>query len=160
MKNLILLMTILFLGTATSSYGQQVLSSAHSVYFDYNSSALNAKLKADVNALIARLKKAKTQDYEVLVYGYASKDGGTAHNLKLSNQRTKAVYDYLVGNGIPKEKVKWKEIPRGEEIMRSKWYKGEPEPEGAKARFVEILITPRIGDLDPEGGPAATGFKQ
>ena len=159
MKKLLLLTIVFLLGTAITA-NAQVLSSAHSVYFDYNSSSLNKKLKQKVDALVTRLKRAKTEEYEVLVYGYASKDGGTGYNLSLSNRRTQAVYDYLIKSGIPESKVKMKKIPRGEEKMRSKWYKGEPEPQGSKARFVEILITPRIGVLDPEGGRAETGFQK
>lgn len=129
---------------------QQVLSSAHSVYFGNGSSVLTSQTKTTLDGLVARLKKGS--EYEVLVYGYASKDGGTAYNLKLSEKRTKAVYQYFVDAGISTDKVRMR-IPRGEDEPRSLWYKGEPVPTGEKARFVEIIITPKIDIIDPSGAP-------
>lgn len=135
---------------APSVNAQQVLSSAHSVYFGNGSSVLTAKTKTTLDGLITRLKKGT--EYEVLVYGYASKDGGTAYNLKLSEKRTKAVYQYFVDAAISTDKVRMR-IPRGEDQPRSLWYKGEPVPTGEKARFVEIIITPKIDIVDPAGAP-------
>ena len=135
---------------APSASGQQVLSSAHSVYFGNGSIALTTKTKATLDNLVGRLKKGT--EYEVLVYGYASQDGGTAYNLKLSERRTKAVYQYFIDAGISADKVRMR-IPRGEDQPRSLWYKGEPVPTGEKARFVEIVITPKIDLVDPSGAP-------
>jgi outer membrane protein OmpA-like peptidoglycan-associated protein len=139
---------VAFLATPTSA--QQVLSSAHSVYFGNGSTVLTGKTKTTLNDLVGRLKKGT--EYEVLVYGYASKDGGSASNLKLSASRTKSVYQYFIDAGIPSDKVRMR-IPRGEEQPRSLWYKGEPVPTGEKARFVEIVITPKIDLVDPSGAP-------
>ena len=135
---------------APTAHAQQVLSSAHSVYFGNGSIALTAKTKTTLDGLITRLKKGT--EYEVLVYGYASQDGGTAYNLKLSENRTKAVYKYIIDAKIDESKVRMR-IPRGEDRPRSLWYKGEPIPKGEKARFVEIIITPKIDLVDPSGAP-------
>lgn len=131
----------------------QVLSSAHSIYFGSGSSALSADNKAFLDQVATRIKdKSSLQD--VVVYGYASKDGGVAYNLNLSMKRIDVVYDYLKAAGVPENKL-IKKVPRGEEESRSKWYKGEPEPEGAKARFVELIITPKIDAVDPAGAVQA-----
>lgn len=137
---------VAFLATPVSA--QQVLSSAHSVYFGNGSTALTGKTTTTLDGLADRLKKGT--EYEVLVYGYASKDGGSASNLKLSAARTKAVYQYFIDAGITSDKVRMR-IPRGEEQPRSLWYKGESVPSGEKARFVEIIITPKIDLVDPSG---------
>lgn len=126
----------------------EVLSSASSVYFGNGSSVLTSATKTALNEIVARLKNGT--EYEVLVYGYASQDGDNKSNLALSERRTKAVYQYFVDAGIPEAKV-YMRIPRGEDLPRSLWYKGEPVPEGAKARFVEIVITPHIDIVDPAG---------
>jgi outer membrane protein OmpA-like peptidoglycan-associated protein len=139
---------VVILATPTSA--QQVLSSAHSVYFGNGSTVLTNKTTTTLDELISRLKKGT--EYEVLVYGYASKDGGTKANLELSAARTKSVYSYFIDAGIPSDKVRMR-IPRGEEQPRSLWYKGEPVPTGEKARFVEIVITPKIDLVDPSGAP-------
>jgi hypothetical protein len=134
----------------TPSAKGQVLSSAHSVYFGNGSTVLTTTTKATLDGLVGRLKKGT--EYEVLVYGYASQDGGSQANLVLSEKRTKVVYQYFVDAGIPADKVRMR-IPRGEDQPRSLWYQGEPVPTGDKARFVEIIITPKIDTVDPSGAP-------
>lgn len=148
MQTITVLALVLFF---TSNAEAQILSSAHSVYFGSGSSTLTTKAKGTLDGLVARIKNGSGLQ-DVLVYGYASKEGGTAYNLKLSEKRINAVYNYLKDAGIPENKL-IKKIPRGEEESRSKWYKGEPEPEGAKARFVELVVTPTINTIDPSGAP-------
>ncbi len=135
----------------TTNVEAQVKSSAKSVYFGSGSSVLTAKTKGELNEIATRIKKG-TGLQDVVVYGYASKEGGTAYNLNLSTKRINAVYNYLKKQGIPEEKL-IKKVPRGEERPRSKWYKGEPEPEGAEARFVEVIVTPKLDIIDPSGAP-------
>ena len=146
MQTIIAVMMIAVL--ASSAQAQDVLSSAHSVYFGSGSSILTAKAKITLTELVARIKKGEGMLQDVVVYGYASKEGGVTYNLKLSERRIDVVYNFLKDQGIPEEKL-IKKVPRGEEQARSKWYKGEPEPEGAKARFVEVIVTPSINRLDP-----------
>ena len=148
MKKTMFTTLVALLLLATTSYGQ-VLSSAHSVYFGSGSSVLTAEGKAALTTIANRVKD-KTELKDVVIYGYASKEGGTEYNLNLSNKRLDAVYSFLKSEGIPEEKL-IKKVPRGEEQARSKWYKGEPEPEGAKARFVEVIVTPKIDLVDPSG---------
>lgn len=148
MKKTMLSSLVAFLLLATTSYGQ-VLSSAHSVYFGSGSSTLTAKAKAELTTIANRVKDKSELD-DVVIYGYASKEGSTSYNLDLSNKRLDSVYNFLKSEGIPEAKL-IKKVPRGEEEARSKWYKDEPEPEGAKARFVEVIVTPKIDLVDPIG---------
>lgn len=142
-------LSLLFLVfTITTTNAQQVLSSAHEVYFGMGSSTLSAETKSTLDGLIGRLKKGT--EFEVLVYGYASPEGDNDYNMKLSEKRIMAVYNYIVDAGITDEKVRYR-IPRGEEMYRSLYYKGEEVPKGKRARFVEILITPKIDLVDPSG---------
>jgi outer membrane protein OmpA-like peptidoglycan-associated protein len=150
MKKTMFTSLVAFLLLATTSYGQ-VLSSAHSVYFGSGSSVLTAEAKAELTTIATRVKD-KSELKDVVIYGYASKEGGTDYNLNLSNKRLDAVYSFLKDQGVPEAKL-IKKVPRGEEQPRSKWYKGEPEPEGAKARFVELIVTPKIDLVDPSGAP-------
>lgn len=151
MKKLILFFVML----AGLNFGAsaQTISSAHEVYFAVGSNALNAQTKATLDGLIARLKKAGTADYEVLVYGYADPTGDEALNLKLSIKRINSVADYLEANGVPKEKVV-RQIPRGESQTRSKYVNTEADLDNNHRRSVELLITPTINVLDPSGAPA------
>ena len=159
MKKIMLTMlaALMVMAFLPSANGQQVLSSAHSCYFGSGSSTLTAKAKTMLDEIATRVKDKEVLK-DVVIYGYASKDGGNAANLKLSERRIDAVYNYLKAAGIPEEKL-IKKVPRGEEQARSKWYKGEPEPEGAKARFVEVIVTPKLDEVDPTGAKKDEGGK-
>ncbi|MFK7946239.1 MAG: OmpA family protein [Saprospiraceae bacterium] len=151
MKKLILFM-VLVLGVSFSASSQGV-SSAHEVYFAVGSSALNADTKATLNNLADRLKKSGKKEYEVLVYGYADPTGDEKLNLKLSISRINSVADYIESKGIPKNNVV-RQIPRGEVQTRSKYVNTEKDLDHSKRRSVELLITPSINTLHPEGRPS------
>lgn len=151
MKRLILLLVVV-LGVSYSA-SSQTLSSAHEVYFAVGSSAINSDTKATLNNLVDRLKKSGKEDYEVLVYGYADPTGDEKLNLKLSINRINSVADYIESQGIPKKNVV-RQIPRGEAQTRSKYVNTEKDLDNSKRRSVELLITPSINVLHPEGKPS------
>lgn len=152
MKRLTLFL-VLVLGVSFSASSQDVLSSAHEVYFAVGSSALSSETKSTLKSLVTRLKKSGKEKYEVLVYGYADPTGDENLNLKLSISRINSVADYLEVNGIPKVNVV-RQIPRGEVQTRSKYVNTEKDLDNTKRRSVELLITPSINVLDPAGRPS------
>lgn len=153
MKKVILSLVLILSISFSASSQDAVLSSAHEVYFAVGSSALNAATKATLNDLVARLKKSGEEKYEVLVYGYADPTGDEKLNLKLSVSRINSVADYLELKGVPKANVV-RQIPRGEAQTRSKYVNTEKDLDNNKRRSVELLITPSINKLDPEGKPS------
>lgn len=152
MKKLILFI-VLVLGVSFNASSQGVVGSAHEVYFEVGSSALNSKTKATLNNLVDRLKKSGKEKYEVLVYGYADPTGDEKLNLKLSINRINSVADYLEKMGISKGNIV-RQIPRGEVQTRSKYVNTEKDLDHSKRRSVELLITPSINTLHPEGKPS------
>jgi outer membrane protein OmpA-like peptidoglycan-associated protein len=52
---------------------------------------------------VVKVIKENPQIKKILVEGHASSDGDKAHNLKLSDDRAKAVMTYLVDHGVPKD---------------------------------------------------------
>lgn len=152
MKKLILFV-VLVLGVSFSASSQDVVGSAHEVYFAVGSSAINAETKATLNNLVDRLKKSGKEKYEVLVYGYADPTGDEKLNLKLSINRINSVADYLEKMGVPKANIV-RQIPRGEAQTRSKYVNTEEDLDHKRRRSVELIITPSINTLHPEGKPS------
>lgn len=152
MKQLILPI-LLVLGVSFSASSQDVVGSGHEVYFAVGSSALSAETKVTLNNLVSRLKKSGAKEYEILVYGYADPTGDEKLNLKLSINRINSVADYLEANEIPEANIV-RQIPRGEAQTRSKYVNTEKDLDNSKRRSVELLITPSINTLHPEGKPS------
>jgi outer membrane protein OmpA-like peptidoglycan-associated protein len=153
MRNLILI-TFLCVGMSSAALAQEVLGSGHEVYFSVGSAALNKATTTTLDGLVARLKKAGSTSYEVLVYGYADPTGNAKLNMELSIKRINSVADYLEKQGISKERIV-RQIPRGDEQTRSKYVNTEKDLSNDKRRSVELIITPSINKLDPAGAPAA-----
>ena len=137
----------LIISSSTLS-AQQVKSSAHTAFFAYNSSTVSAEGKQMLDNLIPRLKKGT--DYEVLIYGYADPSGDSEYNRQLSIRRIQAVNDYLLKMGIPTDNVNM-QIPRGEDLVRTKYFKEEPDLSDDERRQVELIVTPKIDIIDPQG---------
>ena len=146
-----ILLVLLLLGTTTSLLAQEVKSSAHSVYFGYNSTTVTTQAKSTLDNLVARLKKG--DKYEVLVYGYTDQSGSTEYNMNLSARRINSIADYIIKKGIKSDLVK-RQIPRGKGAP-SKYTVNDPERTADKSRQVEIIITPKIDIIDPSGAPKA-----
>lgn len=73
-----------------------VTFSTATVNFKVNSAALSADAKASLEQIAASTKTLK--GYLIDITGYASAEGGTARNKRLSQLRAQAVKDYLVEN--------------------------------------------------------------
>jgi len=76
------------------------------IFFDTDKYELLPDSKAELGKLIAFLLKNTAMHIEI--GGHTDSDGSDAHNLVLSQNRAKAVYDYLTANGISAEKLSYK----------------------------------------------------
>lgn len=103
------------------------------VYFDTNKFDINARSRETLNKLAAIFKEYP--DTNILVEGHTDSTGSASYNLTLSMNRAQAVTNYLVNNGVAKNR------------LETKWY-GQTQPkydnntvEGrAKNRRVELAI--------------------
>ena len=103
------------------------------VYFDTEKFNINSASQATLNKLAAIFKEYP--DTNILVEGHTDSAGSDSYNLTLSKNRAQAVTNYLVNNGVAKNR------------LETKWY-GETQPkydnntaEGkAKNRRVELAI--------------------
>lgn len=73
------------------------------VYFPFDSSAIEGDTKSTIQSNAEFLKKMASVD--VQVEGHADERGGRQYNLALGERRAKAVRDMLVAMGIPAKRI-------------------------------------------------------
>lgn len=76
------------------------------IYYETNSYQLTANSKIVLALFIEFLKENPTVKVEI--QGHTDNVGNDDANLKLSDQRAKAVYDYVIGRGIPADRLRYK----------------------------------------------------
>ena len=76
------------------------------IYYETNSYQLTANSKIVLALFIEFLKENPTVKVEI--QGHTDNVGNDDANLKLSDQRAKAVYDYVIGKGIPADRLRYK----------------------------------------------------
>ena len=77
------------------------------VYFDFDSYVITDKSEVTLDALAAVIKNSPA-DQKFTITGHADAHTGTnEYNLKLSEKRAEAVYNYLVEHGVDKDKLTW-----------------------------------------------------
>jgi len=78
----------------------------NNVFFDYNSDKLKPESKLELMRAVTILKSIK--DFFIEVSGHTDNVGKENYNLQLSEKRAKAVVNFLIDNGIPKNKMTFK----------------------------------------------------
>lgn len=84
--------------TRRTAMGLVMTLGSKSIRFAFDKSTLRPKDKQVLSRIAGILSVLK--GYQIYVYGYTDDIGTQAYNLKLSQRRAKAVYDYLVKNGL------------------------------------------------------------
>ncbi len=76
------------------------------IFFETDKYELLSDSKAELGKLIAFL--LKNNNMRIEIGGHTDTEGSETHNLSLSQNRAKAVYDYLISKGINAEKLSFK----------------------------------------------------
>lgn len=84
--------------------GQKVV--LHHIYFGFNKSNLNPESAAELNRVTSFLDK--NPDLRIEVSGHTDSVGSAKFNQQLSENRAKAVVDYLVSKGIDPSRLEYK----------------------------------------------------
>ena len=93
-----------------------VVSSA-AVFFNFDSARLTDRAKSSMQ-IIQETIAAAPKDQVFTLVGHADDETGSAeYNQKLSEKRAKAVYDYLVENGVNKDQLTWKGVGSSQNIF-------------------------------------------
>lgn len=87
------------------------------LFFNFDSYRLLDRAKASMQ-LIAEAIAAAPKDQVFTIVGHADvKTGSAEYNQKLSEKRAKAVYDYLVEQGVNKDQLTWKGVGSSQNIF-------------------------------------------
>ena len=76
------------------------------IFFDVDQYVLKEKSKTELDEVIKFLKD--NEQIRMEIEGHTDNTGSTSHNLELSTNRAKSVYDFLIKAGIPKERLQYK----------------------------------------------------
>ncbi len=103
------------------------------IRFDFDRSTLKSSAFPELNKLVVFLQKNPT--LKILIAGYTDNVGGVNYNQKLSLERAKAVFDYLVSKGIDAGRMQYQGFGNTHPISNNQ------TPEGRAAnRRTEIVI--------------------
>jgi len=111
------------------SFGTQVESSVHDIYFDYDKYDVSGEGQNTVQQDAAALKSifAQFPNTSIIVEGHCDERGSAQYNLGLGDKRASAVKDFLVQLGIPGDRLKTisygKERPQCTDSNESCWQK-------------------------------------
>ncbi len=78
----------------------------HNILFDFDRSTLLPASYPELNRLVELLQK--NPQIKIRIAGYTDSMGSEAYNLKLSTQRAKVVYEYLINKGINRNRIEYK----------------------------------------------------
>lgn len=91
--------------------GSEHDSPFEAVYFDYDSSQVRASERAKIEAVASQLRRNDGQT--IVVEGHSDERGSNEYNMALGERRALAVRAYLIGLGIPADRIQTKSM--GEE---------------------------------------------
>ena len=78
----------------------------NNVFFDTDKSQLKAESEVELNKLVELMKANPKMRVEI--GGHTDNQGSREHNVTLSRNRAKAVYDYLVSKGVKADRMRYK----------------------------------------------------
>ncbi|MCH8903158.1 MAG: PD40 domain-containing protein [Bacteroidetes bacterium] len=104
------------------------------IFFELDSYELKTESKTELEILIDFMKYYS--DVSIEIGGHTDSTGTQAHNLKLSEDRARSVYDYLIEKGIVKSRLGYKGFGDTSPIATNQTEKGR-----AENRRTEFKIT-------------------
>ncbi len=104
------------------------------IFFETNKFDVEKESKIELEKLFFFLNQNKT--VKILIEGHTDNSGNTKHNLELSENRAKAVYDYLVQKGIAANRLSYKGFGESKPIADNATEEGKQQN-----RRTEFTIT-------------------
>ena len=115
-----------------------------------------ATIKPESDSLlqeIAKVIKENAHIKKIAIEGHTSSEGSDRHNLKLSDQRAKAVMDWLVKNGgLVKEMFTAKGFGETKLIADEATEEGKEKNRRVEFNIVEQDVTLKKVEIDPKSG--------
>jgi outer membrane protein OmpA-like peptidoglycan-associated protein len=121
------------------------------IQFDYNKATIKPESHGLLDEIVAVIKD-NPQIKKISIEGHTDGDGSDKYNLKLSDDRSKAVLQYLMDHGIDKGRLAAKGHGKAKPIASNDTDEGKE-----KNRRVEFLITEQDAikktfEIDPKTG--------
>ena len=104
------------------------------VYFDYNKTEVLPESYQELDLLVLIMQENETM--EIHIAGHTDDQGEHGYNLKLSEDRSKSVADYIVAKGIDKSRLTNKGYGESQPVVAN-----DTEENRAQNRRVEFTIT-------------------
>lgn len=84
------------------------------VNFAFNKAELSPSANPTLNAIVTNLKS--TQNTQIQINGYTDSVGTGEYNLKLSEERAKAVRDYFISKGISESRIEYQGLGKADPV--------------------------------------------
>lgn len=94
----------------------------NNIFFDYNKFDLKSESYNELDRLVNLLNTNKSMVIEIT--GHTDDNGDDKYNLKLSDNRSKSVYDYLVGKNISANRLSFKGLGETKPVASNKTDEG------------------------------------
>jgi len=104
------------------------------IYFEFDKSNLLSESADELNRLSAYLERHP--DYNIAITGHTDNFGTDAYNLNLSNNRARAVANYLVEKGINRQRITYRGAGSSEPVADNSTPYGR-----SQNRRVEFMVT-------------------
>ena len=89
----------------------------NNIFFDTDAYTLKIESEVELNTLVNFMNNNPI--LEVEIEGHTDNVGSESHNLKLSENRAKAVYDFLVKNGVDAKRMTFKGFGASQPITKN-----------------------------------------
>jgi len=131
---------------------EQVVTLPAPIEFKFDTAIMLPGAEIYLNQVLNLLQK-HSEVLKIEIQGHTSSEGGPEYNLRLSNDRSKAVYQWLVDHGIDGQRL----VPRGYGLTQP-LVPNDSEPHRQKNRRVQFRLLEQTPGTPPIGGapPSAT----
>jgi len=114
------------------------------IYFDYDKATLRPESKPELDKLLALLKKIPSLKVEIS--GHTDNKGSEEYNLKLSEDRAKAVVDYLVAAGIDPTRLTYKGYGFSQPIASNETDEGRQLNRRVEFKIIGVIPTAQLAE--------------
>jgi OOP family OmpA-OmpF porin len=121
------------------------------IQFDHAKATIKPESHDLLNEIVDVIKK-NPHIKKISIEGHASSDGDAAFNKKLSGERAKAVMNYLIEKGIPKENLQSKGFGSEKPIATNDTEDGKEKNRRVEFNIIEQDVTKKKVEIDPATG--------
>jgi outer membrane protein OmpA-like peptidoglycan-associated protein len=102
----------------------------NSIMFEFDNHAMNEAAEEEADRILAAMQS--NPEIKLELTGHADEVGADEYNLRLSERRAQSVADYLISQGITRERIRVRGSGETEPIAINKYEDGTDSPEGRR----------------------------